>query len=170
MAKDPYIIDKEGTLKNKLGITDYDKLILEVCESLNSLKKYGFGDYIKDKYEIKNFDINLIDEILDNKDVIKDYDNFNDYDICYYIKDKYEIDDFDLISVDGLLNDKKSLKDLYNHFTKLENSDYLKYFNQSQIRKNKDYQNIEDRIIPELKRLVMQQERNNKVSDRNMER
>ena len=107
---------------------------------------------------------------MDNKDVIKDYDNFNDYDICYYIKDKYEIDDFDLISVDGLLNDKKSLKDLYNHFIKLENSDYLKYFNQSQIRKNKDYQNIEDRIIPELKRLVMQQERNNKVSDRNMER
>ena len=26
MLKDPYVIDKEGTLRNKLGITDYDKL------------------------------------------------------------------------------------------------------------------------------------------------
>ena len=28
MLKDPYVIDEEGTLKNKLGITDYDKLRL----------------------------------------------------------------------------------------------------------------------------------------------
>ena len=26
MLKDPYVIDEEGTLRNKLGITDYDEL------------------------------------------------------------------------------------------------------------------------------------------------
>jgi len=163
---DEYVKEQETKIKQK---ENYE-FILEVCESLNNLKKYSFGDYIKDKYGIKNFDIDLIDEVLDNKDVINDYDNYIDFDICDYIKNKYEIDELNLISVDKILNDKNSLKDLYNQFVKLENSDYLKYFNQAQVRINKDYQNIEDRIIPELKKIIAKQERNNKNYERDIER
>jgi len=163
---DEYVEKQEDKIKQK---ENYE-FILEVCEFLNSLKKYSFGDYLKDKYEIKNFDIDLIDKVLENQDLIKEFDNYNDFNIYDYIKNKYEIDELDLISIDRILSNKNSLKDLYNQFIKLENSDYLKYFNQSQIKKNKDYQNIEDKIIPELKKLIVQQERNRKTPKRDVER
>lgn len=160
---DEYVEEQEDKIKQK---ENYE-FILEVSESLKNLEKYNFGDYIKEKYEIGKLDINLIDEILNNEAMINDFDNFN---ICDYIKNKYEIDELDLISVDRILNDKNGLKDLYNQFIKLENTDHLKYFNQAQAKINKDYQNIEDRIIPELKKLIIQQERNNKNYKRDMER
>lgn len=160
---DEYVEKQEEIIKQK---ENYE-FILEVSESLKNLEKYNFSDYIKDKYEIEKLDTNLIDEILNNKDIINDFDNFN---ICDYIKKKYEIDELDLISVDKILNNKNSLKDLYNQFVKLESTDHLKYFNQSQARKNENYQNIEDKIIPELRKLVIQQERNNKNYKRDIER
>lgn len=160
---DEYVEEQEEKIKQK---ENYE-FILEVSETLNNLEKYNFGDYIKDKYEIEKLDLNSIDEILNNKDMMNDFDNFN---VCDYIKNKYEIDEFDLISVDRVLNNKSSLKELYNQFVKLESTDHLKYFNQAQARKNKNYQNIEDKIIPELRKMVIQQERNNKISKRDMER
>lgn len=160
---DEYVEEQEEKIKQK---ENYE-FILEVSESLKNLEKYNFSDYIKDKYEIEKLDMNLIDEILNNKDIINDFDNFN---ICDYIKKKYEIDELDLISVDKILNNKNSLKDLYNQFVKLESTEHLKYFNQAQARKNQNYQNIEDKIIPELRKLVIQQERNNKNYKRDIER
>ena len=160
---DEYVEEQEDKIKQK---ENYE-VILEVSECLRNLEKYNFSDYIKDKYKIEELDLNLIDEILNNKDIINDFDNFN---ICDYIKNKYEVDELDLISVDRILNNKNSLKDLYNQFIKLENSDHLKYFNQAQAKNNNNYQNIEDKIIPELKKLIIQQERNNKISKRDIER
>ena len=154
-------------LEEKIKQKESYKFTLEVSETLKNLEKYSFGDYIKDKYEIEKLDLSSIDEILNDKNMINDFDNFN---VCDYIKSKYEIEKFDLISVDSILSNKNGLKDLYSQFIKLESSDHLKYFNQTQVRKNKNYQNIEDKIIPELRKLVIQQERDNKIFNRDEER
>ena len=54
MAKDPYIIDKEGTLKNKLGITDYDKLKLAE-QDITAVKFLNIDNAFGNKFDVDYF-------------------------------------------------------------------------------------------------------------------
>lgn len=54
MAKDPYIIDKEGTLRNKLGITDYDKLKIAE-QDITAVKFLNIDNAFASKFDVDYF-------------------------------------------------------------------------------------------------------------------
>lgn len=175
-----------------LGKSHYDeyelRALLELDNSLNGLynawmdSDFGLHNILEDT--LADFVMDLSDEYVEEQeDKIKQKDNyelisnissalndFDRYDFCNDVKNKYEIEEFDLISVDSILNSKDGIFLLYHHFDELKDNSHLKYLNQTQVIDIKNYQNIEDKIIPELRKLVIQQERNTKVSKRDMER
>lgn len=187
----------ETTIKEKLPnmffyknhYNEYElRALLDLDNSLNGLYKawmdsdYGLHNILEDT--IAGFVMNLSNEYVNKQeDKIKQKENyelilnisealydFDRYDFCNYIKNKFEIKRFDLISVNSILNSKDGILCLYHLFDELKDSSHLEYLNEIQVIDSKNYQNIEDSIIPELRKLVIQQERNNKISKRDTER
>ena len=164
------------------------KALLELNNSLNGLynswmdSDLGLHNILEDT--LADFIMDLANEYVETQeDKIKEQDNyelisiinealtdFDRYDYNEYIKNKYEIEDFDLIVVNKILNSKDGIYCLYHHFDELKDNFDLKYLNQTQVIDSNNYQNIEDKIIPELKKLIVQQERNSKTPKRDMER
>ena len=54
MLQDPYIIDEEGTLKNKLGITDYD-ILRSAVRDITASKFLNIEKTFSSKFDIDYF-------------------------------------------------------------------------------------------------------------------
>jgi len=187
----------ETTIKEQFpdmffGKEHYDeyqlRALLDLDNSLNGLynawmdSDLGLHNILEDTLE--DFIMDLADEYIEtqeekiqqksNYELISNISealiDFDRYDFNNYIKEKYEIEDFDLISVDMILNSKDGVLNLYHNFIELKNSSYLRYLNQTQVIDGTNYQNIENKIIPELRKIISQQERNNKTNKKDMER
>jgi len=164
------------------------RALLDLDNSLNGLynawmdSDLGLHNILEDT--LADFIMDLADEYVEEQeDKIKQKDNyelisnisealtdFDRYDYNNYIKNKYEIEDFDLITVDKILNSRDGVYCLYHHFDELKDNYDLKYLNQTQVINSNNYQNIEDKIIPELKKIIVQKEKNNKVAKSDIER
>jgi len=187
----------ETTIKEQFpdmffGKEHYDeyqlRALLDLDNTLNGLynawmdSDLGLHNILEDTLE--DFIMDLADEYIEtqeekiqqksNYELISNISealiDFDRYDFNNYIKEKYEIEDFDLISVDMILNSKDGVLNLYHNFIELKNSSYLRYLNQTQVIDGTNYQNIENKIIPELRKIISQQERNNKTNKKDMER
>jgi len=187
----------ETTIKEQFpdmffGKEHYDeyqlRALLDLDNTLNGLynawmdSDLGLHNILEDTLE--DFIMDLADEYIEtqeekiqqksNYELISNISealiDFDRYDYNNYIKEKYEIEDFDLISVDMILNSKDGVLNLYHNFIELKNSSYLRYLNQTQVIDGTNYQNIENKIIPELRKIISQQERNNKTNKKDMER
>jgi len=187
----------ETTIKEQFpdmffGKEHYDeyqlRALLDLDNTLNGLynawmdSDLGLHNILEDTLE--DFIMDLADEYIETQEekiqqksnyelisnISEALTDFDRYDFNNYIKEKYEIEDFDLISVDMILNSKDGVLNLYHNFIELKNSSYLRYLNQTQVIDGTNYQNIENKIIPELRKIISQQERNNKTNKKDMER
>jgi len=107
-------------------------------------------DYIYEKEELikKDKKYELIKMI---SDVLEDVDY---YEFCNNLKNKYQIDDLDLIHVYNIFCSKDGKKYLYDFFNDIKDSEHLSYLNEISVINSENFNNIEEKILPELKSLL----------------
>lgn len=138
-------------------------------------KNHGISELIEDNmYDTledltSDYESNLIDNIekSSNFDLIIDISeallDFDRYELCYKLKRKYDVDQLDMIDINDILNTKGGKQYLYDSFVELRDNEQLEYLNEISVVNSRNYDNIEDKILPKLKELI--KEEKNKERD-----
>jgi len=121
-------------------------------------------DYIYEKEELikKDKKYELIKMI---SDVLEDVDY---YEFCNNLKGKYQIDDLDLINVYNIFCSKDGKNYLYDFFNDIKDNEQLSYLNEISVINSENINNIEEKILPELKSLITKEKNMDRDSRWNM--
>ena len=108
----------------------------------------------------KDKNYNLIKQISDS------LQQLDFYDFCTDIKQRFNVDDLDEYDVYKILNSKDGGKYLYDFLDQVRYEKQVKYLLEVQALDSEKIKNIEDKILPELKNIIRQQDRNKERDSR----
>ena len=108
----------------------------------------------------KDKNYNLIKQISDS------FQQRDFYDFCTDIKHRFNVDDLDEYDVYKILNSKDGGKYLYDFLDQVRYEKQVKYLLEVQALDSEKIKNIEDKILPELKNIIRQQDRNKERDSR----
>lgn len=124
---------------------------------------YKLGDDYENKVMLeiqKDKNYSLIESI---SDVLQAFDN---YDFCTYLKQKFNVNDLDEYDVYKILNSKDGGKYLYDFLDQIRYEDQVNYLLDIQVLDSEKVNSIEDKILPELKKNIRQQDKNKERDSR----
>lgn len=98
---------------------------------------------------------------------LRDFDN---YELCYYLKNKYNIKELNNETIDNILNSRDGIDYLYHFFNELKDNEQLHYLNEIMVIDSKNYYNIEEKILPELKKSLVEQDKSKQKNNKDYER
>ena len=108
----------------------------------------------------KDKNYSLIESI---SDVLQAFDN---YDFCTYLKQKFNVNDLDEYDVYKILNSKDGGKYLYDFLDQIRYEDQVNYLLDIQVLDSEKVNSIEDKILPDLKKNIRQQDKNKERDSR----
>ena len=132
------------------GINNVLEDFLEI--SLSDLAIDSINDI---KEEIDNSDYKKL--IVNIKEVLQELDN---YDFCYHLKDRYGIErDVAIEDVDvyEIFKSKGGKKYLYDELKDFSRNEYVEDLKERSVIDSKKIDDIEDKILPELKILIQKE-------------
>ncbi|MGN1341712.1 MAG: hypothetical protein ACI4VL_00590 [Bacilli bacterium] len=98
---------------------------------------------------------------------LRDFDN---YELCYHLKNKYNIKELNNETIDNILNSRDGIDYLYHFFYELKDNEQLHYLNEIMVIDSKNYYNIEEKILPELKKSLVEQDKSKQKNNKDYER
>lgn len=128
---------------------------------------YELGSNYENKIMLeiqKDKNYQLIENI---SDVLTELDN---YDFCTHIKQKFNVDDLDNYDVHKILYSKDGAKYLYDFCDEIRKEQQVNYLREISVLNNKKMNSIEDKILPNLKKVITDQDRNIIKSSKERER
>lgn len=117
---------------------------------------YELGNNYKNKVMLeiqKDGNYQLIENISDTLSAL------DDYDFCTYIKEKFKVDDLDEYDIHLVLYSKDGAKYLYDFCDEIKNEQQVKYLRQISVLDNEKMDNIEDKILPNLRNVIKEQDK-----------
>ena len=124
---------------------------------------YELGNDYENKVMLeiqKDKNYSLIESI---SDVLQAFDN---YDFCTYLKQKFNVNDLDEYDVYKILNSKDGGKYLYDFLDQIRYEDQVNYLLDIQVLDSEKVNSIEDKILPDLKKNIRQQDKNKERDSR----
>lgn len=146
------LIEKENTL-NFLYCNWLDK-DFEINNEIENLLQRDISDlaiqYINDQ---------MVNCANNNKYIIisKTLENLNYYDFCNQIKSKYGLEKYESFSpllIKEIL-DNGGVKYLYSFFSNIKDNEHLKHLVNINVFSSDSYKNIQQKILPSLKRTII---------------
>jgi len=152
--------------------------LLEEC-LMDTITEIGedYNDILKDKLK-SDPNAELIECMAS---ALGDFDDA-DYELCSALKDKYNISELSIedyeagedsikeIDIYEIFCSKEGKKYLYNTFLNLKDNDHLQYLGKISVINSISYKNIEEKILPKLKELIILDNKNISKNNRIKER
>lgn len=144
-------------------INNFDEVIEDnfICCFNEIVENYEEGM----QFNIENdYDYELIQMIMD---VLGDIDNYN---YCDKFKKRYGISEIDTLIVDEILNDKHETEYLHDFLIDINNDEHIQHLCNIKLLSNQYYNNIHQKILPELREKYKEFDKNKSKKNKKKER
>lgn len=131
---------------------------------------YSFNEFVKNYEEDAEIYIE-VDEKRELIQMITDVLNEADrYDCCEKLKERYNVSQIDTFLIDEVLRDKQELEYLNDFLIDIKDNEQIQYLCESITFNNEYYNNIAEKILPQLKEINKELKRNKPQKNKEMER
>lgn len=162
------LLESDNTLDELYEQWDHD--INDFGEVINDSFIYSLNEIVENyeecmQFNIENdYDYELTQMIMD---VLSDIDNYN---YCDKLKKRYGISEIDTLIVDEILNDRYETEYLHDFLIDINNDEHIQHLCNIKLLSNQYYNNIHQKILPELKEKYKEFDKNKSKSSKEMER
>lgn len=162
------LLNADNSLDELYEQWDHD--INDFGEVLNDSFIYSLNEIIEGYEDNIQFDLEnnknykLIQDIMD---VLNESDR---YGYCDKLKERYCISQIDTLVIEEMLNDKQELEYLNDFLIEIKDNEHIQYLCEIMIFNNEYYNNINDKILPQIKEINKELNRNITKNNKEMER
>lgn len=162
------LLESDNSLDELYEQWDHD--ITDFGEVLNDSFIYSLNEIVEGyeenmQFNIENdYDYELIQKIMD---VLNEADR---YEYCHKFKEKYGISEIDTLIIDEILKDKQEVEYLHDLLIDIDNNEHIQYLCEINIFNNEYYNSIHENILPELKEIHKELDKNKDKKSKEMER
>lgn len=162
------LLESDNTLDELYEQWDHD--INDFGEVINDSFIYSLNEIVEGYEESVQLDLEndenyeLTQMIMD---VLNDIDNYN---YCDKLKKRYGISEIDTLIVDEILNDRYETEYLHDFLIDINNDEHVQHLCNIKLLSNQYYNNIHQKILPELREKYKEFDKNKSKKNKEKER